>query len=181
METFKADQPITPGAIKRGTTSARARVRLTHVEAFRLASCVITNYRRPRPLSPKRSPRAAHPHLKYQEPGNQYRCHPEAGLADRTSRPARCPHQTPTEIVETIARLRRERQWSARLICIDLADRGIRISQATVGRWLRRLWAAPSTCPPHRSVHQPGSPPRYRGRMIHPGIKKGGRIPEGGG
>ncbi|MDO4413303.1 helix-turn-helix domain-containing protein [Cutibacterium sp.] len=66
---------------------------------------------------------------------NRYRRHGEAGLADRTSRPARCPHQTPTEIVKTIARLRREQQWSVRLICIDLADRGIRISQATVGRW----------------------------------------------
>ncbi|MDO4412609.1 MAG: helix-turn-helix domain-containing protein [Cutibacterium sp.] len=62
---------------------------------------------------------------------NRYRRLGEAGLTDRTSQPH--PHQTPTGVVETIARLGRERQWSARLICIDLADRGIRISQATVG------------------------------------------------
>lgn len=63
---------------------------------------------------------------------NRYRRHGEAGLEDHTSRPSHSPRQIPDEVVAEIARLRRERKWSARLIWIELTDQAISISQATV-------------------------------------------------
>lgn len=115
---------------------------------------------------------------------NRYRRHGEVGLADHSSRPSRCPSQTPDKVVELIASLRRERKWSARLIWIELTDRGYSISQATVGRWLARLglnrrrWLDVDGEP----LRKPGTiTARYRGHMVHLDVKKVGRIPEGGG
>lgn len=115
---------------------------------------------------------------------NRYRLEGEEGLADRSSHPGRCPTQVPDEVVELIARLRRERKWSARMIWIELRERGITISQATVGRWLRRLglnrrrWLDVDGEP----LRKPGKiTARYRGHMVHLDIKKVGRIPDGGG
>lgn len=107
---------------------------------------------------------------------NRYRCEGEAGLHDRTSRPRGCPAQVPDEIIWLIARLRRERTWSARVIWIELVDAGVEICVATVGRWLRRLGlnrrrrldvdATP--------VRTPGTiTARYRGHMIHLDVNKG--------
>lgn len=115
---------------------------------------------------------------------NRYRKHGEAGLQDHSSRPDHCPAQTPKEVVELIARLRRERKWSARLIWIELIEQGIDISQATVGRWLRRLglnrrrWLDVDG----ELLRKPGKiTARYKGHMVHLDVKKVGRIPDGGG
>ncbi|WP_259460464.1 IS481 family transposase [Propionibacterium australiense] len=115
---------------------------------------------------------------------NRYRQEGEEGLADRSSRPACCPSPTPPEVIEEIERLRRERKWSARLIWIELTDTGVEISQATVGRWLRRLglnrrrWLDVDG----ELLRKPGKiTARYKGHMVHLDVKKVGRIPDGGG
>lgn len=113
----------------------------------------------------------------------RYQREGEAGLKDRSSAPHRRPNQTPADAVERIAQLRKKK-WSARRIARDLTDEGVRISIATVTRWLHRLGL-------NRLDHLDidGEPLRkpgmikagWPGHMIHIDIKKIGRIPEGGG
>jgi transposase InsO family protein len=87
-------------------------------------------------------------------------------------------------VVAEIERLRRTHKWSARLIAVELAEQGHRVSVATVGRWLvrlglnRRRWLDVDGEP----LRQPGRiTARYRGHMVHLDVKKVGRIPDGGG
>lgn len=115
---------------------------------------------------------------------NRYRHEDEDGLADRSSRPGRCPVQTPTEVVTRIENLQRERKRSVRRIWIELTDAGVEICQATVGRRLTRLGL--NRC---RWLDVDGTPlrkpdkiiARYRGHMIRLDTKKVGRVPDGGG
>jgi transposase InsO family protein len=114
----------------------------------------------------------------------RYRHDSEAGLEDRWSAPVRRPGQLDARIVAEIERLRRTRKWSARLIAVELADQGHRVSVATVGRWLvrlglnRRRWldvdGEPLRTPAKITA-------RCRGHMVHLDVKKVGRIPDGGG
>lgn len=113
----------------------------------------------------------------------RYREHGEAGLLDHSSAPVNRPTQTPEDVVERIATMRRKK-WSARRITLELRQGGVAISVATVTRWLHRLGLARLD---HLDVDgQPLRAPgtitaRYPGHMIHVDIKKVGRIPEGGG
>jgi transposase InsO family protein len=114
----------------------------------------------------------------------RYRRDGEAGLLDRSSAPRSRPTALGPELVAEIARLRRERKWSARLIAIELADRGHSVSATTVGRWLvrlglnRRRWLDLDG----ELLRQPGKiTARYPGHMIHLDVKKVGAIPDGGG
>ena len=116
---------------------------------------------------------------------NRYRRLGAEGLYDASSVPARSPTATSPQVVAEIERLRREKKWSARTIWVELRARGVRISQSTVGRWLRRLGisrrrdldpsGASNRQPPRKIIA------RYPGHMIHVDVKKVGRIPEGGG
>lgn len=115
---------------------------------------------------------------------NRYRAHGEAGLEDRSSRPRFSPTQTPPHVIALIEQLRRQRKWSARLITAELHQRGHRISQSSVTRWLRRLGLNQ-----RRHLDTDGTPTRtpgrivarYPGHMVHIDVKKVGRIREGGG
>ena len=114
----------------------------------------------------------------------RYRLEGEVGLIDRASTPRRTPTTLHPDLVAEIEQLRRTRKWSARLIAVELSDRGHRVSTATVGRWLvrlglnRRRWLDVDGEP----LRQPGQiTARYRGHMVHLDVKKVGRIPDGGG
>ena len=108
----------------------------------------------------------------------------EAGLLDRSSAPHSSPTQLDAAVVARIEALRRTRKWSARLIAAELAADGVRVSAATVGRWLARLGLNR-----RRFLDTDGEPlrvpgkivARYPGHMVHVDVKKVGRIPDGGG
>lgn len=109
----------------------------------------------------------------------RYRRHGEAGLHDRTNRPRGCPAQVPDEVIQLIARLRRERTWPARVIWIEVVDAGVDMCVATVGRWLRGLGLNR-----RRRLDVDATPVRtpgtitacYRGHMIHLDINKVGSL-----
>jgi transposase InsO family protein len=90
-------------------------------------------------------------------------------LVDRSSRPHASPGQTPAELQELIARLRRQR-WTGAEIARALA-----LSPATVARYLRRLGLARL-----RALAPPAPVVRYEyrhpGELLHLDVKKLGRI-----
>lgn len=94
---------------------------------------------------------------------------PAAALADRSSRPHGSPGQTPVELRELIARLRRQR-WTGAEIA-----RALDLSPATVARYLRRQGLARL-----RALEPPVPVVRYEyprpGALVHVDIKKLGRI-----
>jgi transposase InsO family protein len=114
----------------------------------------------------------------------RFRTEGPAGLADRSSRPRRCPHRTPAPVEAVILETRRRRRRGADWIGAELG-----IAASTVGRviarhglpLLRELDAL--TGEPVR--RGPASRNRYErarpGELIHIDVKKLGRIPEGGG
>lgn len=116
---------------------------------------------------------------------NRHRQLGEAGLQDVSSVPKVSPRATSPQVVAEIEHLRRDKKWSARTITTELQAQGIRISQATVSRWLVRLGisrrrdldpcGASNRKPPKKIIA------RYPGHMIHVDVKKVGRIPDGGG
>lgn len=79
----------------------------------------------------------------------------------------------------------RDNKWSAHRITLELANQGVRISERTRGWWLARTGIN------HRRFLDPDGPAnrrpmkrivaRYPGHMVHLDVKKGGRIPDGGG
>ena len=71
----------------------------------------------------------------------RYRTAGEAGMADRSSRPHRCPRRTPAPVVRTIVHLR----WKKRLGPVAIADR-LGLAPATVHAVLVR-------CRIHRLSH----------------------------
>ena len=108
----------------------------------------------------------------------------EPGLVEHSSAPLRRPTELAPELVAEIERLRREKKWSARLIAVELAEQGHRVSTATVSRWLvrlglnRRRWLDTDGDPLREAGRIVA---RYRGHMVHLDVKKVGRIPDGGG
>jgi transposase InsO family protein len=105
-------------------------------------------------------------------------------LVDRRSTPATSPTRLDEQIVARIEKLRRGRELSARLFAVELASDGIRVSVATVGRWLVRLGLNR-----RRDLDPSGASnrvirrivARWPGHMVHLDVKKVGRIPDGGG
>jgi transposase InsO family protein len=99
------------------------------------------------------------------------------GMADRSSRPHRCPHRTPLPVVRKIIELR----WRRRLSPLAIASR-LSMAASTVHAVLVR-------CRLNRLSHidiRTGEPIRryeheYPGAMIHVDVKKLGNIPTGGG
>src|SRR3954454_18282032 len=108
---------------------------------------------------------------------SRYREHGAAGMADRSSRPHRCPNRTPVRRERRIIALRINRRWGPARIGYLLG-----IHPSTVHRVLSRYglarlaWQDRDT---GRGIR------RYEhaapGDLVHVDIKKLGRIPDGGG
>ncbi|MEN5118180.1 IS481 family transposase [Luteimonas sp. TWI662] len=109
------------------------------------------------------SPRTAYKWL------DRFRCEGVAGLVDRNSQPARCPHATPASVTVQVLARRRERQTYR-----QIGD-ALGLSQSTVARIVRRaglnrLSALEPPRPQNRYEHpNPGD-------MLHLDIKKLGRF-----
>jgi transposase InsO family protein len=106
----------------------------------------------------------------------RYRTHGQAGLADRPSRPHRCPHAlTPAQVRRVLAARRRHRQGPHRLAW------QLGMARSTIYGVLRRHGMS-------RLAHTDrasGVVVRYQrqhpGELVHLDVKKLGRIPDGGG
>ena len=100
---------------------------------------------------------------------SRWRVDGAGGLADRSSRPRRCPHQLPGRTVRRIERLRR-RRWTGPAIAARL-----RLSVSTVGLTLRRLglnrWRALEPQPPVLRYER-----ARPGELVHVDTKKLARI-----
>jgi transposase InsO family protein len=107
-----------------------------------------------------------------------------AGLEDRPSRPARCPHRTPRQVEARILECRRTHRRGAEWIAAELG-----MCASTVGRVLARhgvVRLADLDSLTGEPVRQgPMSAVRYErerpGELVHIDVKKLGRIPDGGG
>jgi transposase InsO family protein len=95
----------------------------------------------------------------------------ESELEDRSSRPGRCPRQTPIRLVQRIEQLRRRRRLTAVEIAAELG-----LAASTVSRILRRigigkLWRIEAEAmPAQRYEHQ------QPGALVHIDAKKFARI-----
>ncbi|WP_326693403.1 MULTISPECIES: IS481 family transposase [unclassified Streptomyces] len=107
----------------------------------------------------------------------RYRRHGETGMYDRSSRPARCPWQTPPHKEARVLRMRREH----RIGPLRLAAR-TGVAASTAHRILQRH-DSPALAVLDRATGEPVR--RYErsrpGELIHVDVKKLGRIPDGGG
>jgi transposase InsO family protein len=107
----------------------------------------------------------------------RFRSEGVAGMQDRSSRPRRCPHKTPDQIVRRIVRLR----WRQRLGPVQIGGR-LGLPASTVHAVLKR-------CRINRLNHidrVTGEPIRryehpHPGALLHVDVTKFGNIPNGGG
>ena len=99
----------------------------------------------------------------------RYREEGEAGLRDRSSRPRRVPSRTPSERIEEIVRLRRERMSGGEIAC------RMGMARSTVARWLARggLGRLKQLAPPEPIRRYQKEHP---GELLHLDIKKLGKI-----
>ncbi|MFI8266777.1 IS481 family transposase [Streptomyces sp. NPDC085665] len=107
----------------------------------------------------------------------RWRAEGEAGLHDRSSRPAKTPHRTSADVEARVCRLRRDRKLGPARIGSVLG-----LPASTVHRILRRhglhrlAWLDRPTGQPVRRYER-----ARPGELVHVDIKKLGRIPDGGG
>jgi transposase InsO family protein len=106
----------------------------------------------------------------------RYRTHGRAGLADRSSRPHRCPHALPSsQVRRVLAARRRHRQGPHRLAW------RLGMPRSTIYGVLRRHGMSRLAFTDRAS----GVVVRYQrehpGELVHIDVKKLGRIPDGGG
>ncbi|MFP5073244.1 IS481 family transposase [Pseudonocardia nantongensis] len=113
----------------------------------------------------------------------RYRAEGWAGLAERSSRPHRCPTRTSTQTEARVLELRRRRHRGPVFLAGELG-----LVASTVGRILRRHQVAPlaATDPiTGAPVRQRRGGRRYQrsrpGELLHVDVKKLGQIPDGGG
>jgi transposase len=106
----------------------------------------------------------------------RYRAHGQTGLADRSSRPHRCPHALPASQVRRVLAARRRRRQGPHRLGYHLG-----MARSTVYGVLRRHGMS-------RLAHTDrasGVVVRYErehpGELVHIDVKKLGRIPDGGG
>jgi transposase InsO family protein len=106
----------------------------------------------------------------------RYRAQGRAGLADRPSRPHRCPHALPASQVRRVLAARRRRRQGPHRLGYHLA-----MPRSTVYGVLRRHGMSRLAHLDHPS----GVVVRYQrerpGELVHLDVKKLGRIPDGGG
>jgi transposase InsO family protein len=101
----------------------------------------------------------------------------EVGLVDRSSRPRRCPHQTPARIERRIVALRRTRKLGPARIASILGLPASTVHRVLVRQGLNRLsWMDRPSGQVIRRIHTDRP-----GELVHVDVKKLGRIPLGGG
>lgn len=115
---------------------------------------------------------------------DRYRAHGYQGMADRPSRPRRCPNQTPVRRERRVIGMRVARRWGPARIGYHLGMHPSTVHKIlTRYRCLRLSWTDPATGAPVRAVRR--KVVRYEhanpGDLVHVDIKKLGRIPDGGG
>ncbi len=101
----------------------------------------------------------------------------EAGLEDRSSRPWRCPHQTPARIERRIVSLRRRRKLGPARIASIVGLPTSTVHRVLCRQGLNRLaWIDRPSGQVIRRIHTD-----HPGELVHIDVKKLGRIPPGGG
>jgi len=107
----------------------------------------------------------------------RWRVEGDAGLVDRSSRPHRCPHQTPVMLERRIERLRRSRKLGPARIAGIVEMHASTVHRVLVRQQLNRLrWIDRPTGRVIRRI-QTSRP----GELVHVDTKKLSRIPRGGG
>lgn len=100
-----------------------------------------------------------------------------AALDDRSSRPSRCPHQTPTQLERRIEQLRRSRKLGPARIAGILGLPASTVHRVLARRGLNRLaWMDRPSGRVIRRIEM-----TRPGELVHVDVKKLGRIPAGGG
>jgi transposase InsO family protein len=101
----------------------------------------------------------------------------EAGLEDRSSRPHRCPHQTPARVERRIVRLRQRRKLGPARIASIVGLPSSTVHRVLCRHGLNRIaWMDRPTGRVIRRIHTDRP-----GELVHIDVKKLGRIPPGGG
>ncbi len=99
------------------------------------------------------------------------------GLDDRSSRPHRCPHQTPARVEQRIVRLRQRRKLGPARISSIVGVPASTVHRVLCRHGLNRLaWMDRPTGQVIRRIHTDRP-----GELVHVDVKKLGRIPPGGG
>ena len=107
----------------------------------------------------------------------RFRTEGGAGLEDRSSRPRRCPHQTPRVLERRIEGMRRSRKLGPARIGGILGVAASTVHRVLVRLGLNRLaWMDRPTGRVIRRIHT-----ARPGELVHVDVKKLGRIPAGGG
>lgn len=113
----------------------------------------------------------------------RYRSEGRAGLADRSSRPRRCPHATSPEREAAVLWLRRRARRGAEWIAAELGMVASTVGRIIARAGLPRLWGLDRLS--GEPIRRQKSTRRYErqrpGELIHVDVKKLGRIPAGGG
>jgi transposase len=101
----------------------------------------------------------------------------EVGLEDRSSRPHRCPHQTPARMERRIVRLRQQRKLGPARIASVVGVPASTVHRVLCRHGLNRIaWMDRPTGRVIRRIHTDRP-----GELVHVDVKKLGRIPPGGG
>ena len=101
----------------------------------------------------------------------------EAGLEDRSSRPHRCPHQTPARVEERIVRIRQRRKLGPARIASIVGMPASTVHRVLCRHGINRIaWMDRPTGQVIRRIHTDRP-----GELVHIDVKKLGRIPPGGG
>jgi transposase len=115
----------------------------------------------------------------------RWRAEGEAGLIDRSSRPAYSPRRTQVQVEDLVEQLRRDDKIGPVQIAGRLHEQGITIAPSTVHRVLQRrgISRLRDLDPSGENLREPVVRYEYDtpGGMVHVDVKKIGRIPDGGG
>jgi hypothetical protein len=107
----------------------------------------------------------------------RYRAEDQAGMADRSSRPRRQPHRTPTPVVRKIVHLRRKRRWGPVAIADELGLAASTVHVVLVHCRLNRLSHLDRSAGETVRCYEHLAPRD----MLHVDVKKLGNVPDGGG
>jgi transposase InsO family protein len=101
----------------------------------------------------------------------------DEGLDDRSSRPHRCPHQTPARVEARIVRIRQRRKLGPARISSMVGVPASTVHRVLCRHGVNRLsWMDRPTGQVIRRIHTDRP-----GQLVHIDVKKLGRIPPGGG
>jgi transposase-like protein len=107
----------------------------------------------------------------------RYQAEGLAGLEDRSSRPHRCPHQTPARVERRIVALRRSRKLGPARLAGIVGVPASTVHRVLVRHGLNRLaWMDRPTGRVIRRIET-----RRCGELVHIDVKKLARVPTGGG